>query len=106
MVRNKNKKMELAAKSNTRCVYCNTPETTVLLDIVQNVDKLYNYIRKNAGGSVSAEKANKHRKSFLLLAMQIEKKIAEIAQDVNYHNCKNSGTLKIMLDTALGEQEG
>lgn len=105
-MRNKNKKMELAAKSNTRCVYCNTPETKIFLDLIVNIDKMYNYIRKNTGATISPENGEKYRKNFLLLAMQVEKKLESIAQESGYQNFTRSVFIKAILDTTLNEQEG
>ncbi len=41
-----NTKMELAKKNNTRVVFCNVPETILMLELVNNIDKIYKHIRK------------------------------------------------------------
>jgi hypothetical protein len=100
-MRNQNKKIELAAKKNTRVIFCNTPETKVVLDLAVNVDKLYQHIRKNTGLSINAEAAERERKNFLLLAIQVEKKLESIAQEVGYNNFHQSVFIKAIVENTI-----
>jgi transcription initiation factor TFIIIB Brf1 subunit/transcription initiation factor TFIIB len=89
-----NTKMELAKKNNTRVVFCNVPETILMLELVNNIDKIYKHIRKNSGFEISIDKSEKHRKDFLFLAANIEKYLANLAEELNLQDFKKSHVLQ------------
>ena len=85
-MKNKNKKIELAQKNNTRVIFCNTPETQVLLELVNSADMLYKHIRKNAGVNIPSKDANEHIKQFMFMANSIEKFLQDISLQLNVQN--------------------
>ena len=100
-MRKVNTKMELAKKNNTRVIFCNVPETTLMLELVNNIDKIYKHIRKNSGFEISIDKSEKYRKNFLFLAANIEKYLSELADELNLNDFKKS---HILQSTSLMEE--
>lgn len=85
-MKNKNKKMELAQKNNTRIVYCNTAETQVLLELVNSVDMLYKHIRKNAGVNIPSSNANEYITQFMFVANSIENFLLDVSSQLKVQN--------------------
>ncbi|MBD3843190.1 MAG: hypothetical protein IE909_15180 [Campylobacterales bacterium] len=87
-------KEDMAKKKNTRVVYCNTPEASVMLELASNADILYKHIRKNAGYQFEMEKGIELQKRFLRLAMNIEMFLGQVAEELNMTNYKKSNLLE------------
>lgn len=108
-MRKKNTKIELAQKNNTRVIYCNTPETQILIELVNSVDMLYKHIRKNAGvNKISSQDATERIKQFMFVANSIENFLCDTAKELNVENLvKKSFMLQNAekLDKKQGEQE-
>ncbi len=92
-MRNTTKKVELAKKHNTKVIYCNVPETQILLHLSTEIDKLYNYIRKNAGLKLSVEDAEIARLDFISAAKVMEDLIINKANQMDFKNVNRSGLL-------------
>lgn len=89
-MRDKNQKLLLAQKNNTRVVYSNNPESQIMLDLASDVDKLYKYIRKNAGVNIPIEKAELLRKQYIHIAMSIEGFLMNTSKELNLKNLRGS----------------
>ncbi len=92
-MRNITKKIELAKKYNTKVIYCNVPETQILLHLASEIDKLYNFIRKNAGLKIDAQSAELARRDFISSAKVLEDLIITKANEVDFKNISRSGLL-------------
>jgi len=102
-MRNINKKIDMAQKKNTRVVYCNTPEAQIMLDLASNIDKLYKHIRKNAGVSISPEKAELYRRQYVHVAMNLENFLKKTSADIGLGSMKTSFFLEQIMENSKGE---
>ena len=59
-MRNKNKKLELAQKNNTRVIYCNVPETQIMLKPIKFILFVIISLQKNPIRELFFAVTNKH----------------------------------------------
>ena len=101
-MRDVNKKLKLAEEKNTRVVFCNVPETGIMIKLATDVDKVYKVIRKNSGVTIDNEKAQKYLKEFLMAAYNLEEFLVSLSDELKIKNIQRSNIL-MQLTKAQGE---
>jgi hypothetical protein len=89
-------KIELAKKNNTKVVYNNTPESMVILELQEKIDKLFKFANRNSGIKIPMDTVLEGKKDFLFMTTSLEQYLEDFAAQIGYKNFKKSGSLKLM----------